>query len=119
MGYISVGIGGALGAIIRYALGTISLKMDFPLVTFLINLVGAVLIGFFVGIMMTRKDIPENAVLFLKVGFCGGFTTFSTFSLEVLNLIESNHIFTGIIYGMASVITCVIGVWIGRKIAMI
>ena len=117
MNFLAVGIGGALGAMARYGLGTIPLRGGFPYMTFLINLSGAVIIGFFVGLMMTRKEMNPNLILFVKVGVCGGFTTFSTFSLEVLNMFEDHHPVIASAYAVVSVITCVLGVWIGRKLA--
>lgn len=118
MNFLAVGFGGAIGAMARYGLGTIPLKGGFPFMTFFINLTGAVIIGFFVGLMMTKKDISPNLVLFVKVGLCGGYTTFSTFSLEVLNMFEDHHPIMAVLYAVISVVTCVFGVWIGRKLIM-
>lgn len=113
--YLYVGIGGALGAMLRYGLSTITVKMDFPVMTFITNLVGAVLIGFIVGIAANR-NISENLMLLLKTGFCGGFTTFSTFSLETLNRLEQKDYAVGAAYAVLSLVCCVIGVWIGRRL---
>lgn len=110
-------LGGAVGASARYGLGLLPVKTAFPVVTFLINLAGAVLIGFAAGIVMSREETNPNLVTFVKVGVCGGFTTFSTFSLELLNLLENDHPVIGIFYAAASVCTCVIGVWAGRRLA--
>ncbi|MEG0924656.1 MAG: fluoride efflux transporter CrcB [Anaerovoracaceae bacterium] len=121
MTFLSVGLGGAVGSMARYGLGVLSVKWNIPLMTFMINITGAIVMGFIVGITMTRKDISSNTILFFKVGLCGGFTTFSALSLEVLNMLENNHILAGVTYALASMVTCVIGVWIGiwmgRKIA--
>lgn len=116
--FLIVGLGGAIGAMSRYGLGTIAIKMDFPLTTFLINFVGAVIIGLFAGLTMSRDDISPNTALFVKVGICGGFTTFSGFSLEVMNMFEDNHAILAIVYAIVSVVTCVIGVWLGRKFVL-
>lgn len=118
MNFLAVGLGGALGAMARYGLGTIPLKGGLPFMTFFINLTGAILIGFIVGLMMTKKDISPNVILFVKVGLCGGYTTFSTFSLEVLNMFDDNHPVLAVTYAVVSVITCVLGVWIGRKLVI-
>lgn len=112
-----VALGGAIGASLRYGLGLISIKGDFPYMTFVINVIGAVVIGFFTGVAMSRDDISPNTVLFIKVGLCGGFTTFSTFSLEIFNMFEDNHVIIGTFYAVTSVVTCVLGIWIGRKLA--
>ncbi len=73
---------------LRYAIGFVPYKGDFPLLTLVINLLGAVLIGFISGI--SDKKLSDNAVLFMKTGVCGGFTTFSTFSLEAYKLFEAH-----------------------------
>ena len=118
MNYLVVALGGALGASVRYGLGNISIKDNFPYMTFVINVAGAVLIGLVVGLMMSKEDMNPYLILFAKVGVCGGFTTFSTFSLEVFDMLEDNHIFLGIVYAVASVVTCVAGVWLGRKLVI-
>lgn len=117
MNYLMVALGGAVGASLRYSLGLISIKDNFPYMTFIINVLGAIVMGFFVGITMSKEDVNPNTVLFVKVGLCGGFTTFSTFSLELFNMIEDNHIVIGFLYATLSVVTCVAGIWIGRKLA--
>ena len=79
---LCVGAGGFCGAIARYLLGLLPYQGQFPLITFIINFTGAVAIGAVVEAASIRPGmLPPNAVLFLKTGLCGGFTTFSTFSL--------------------------------------
>lgn len=114
--YLYVGIGGALGAMFRYALSTVTVRSDFPFMTFFANLIGAVLIGFIVGLASGAK-LRSDHVLFLKPGFCGGFTTFSTFSLETLTLLEQKCYVTGGCYAVCSLVCCIAGVWIGRSLA--
>ena len=79
MSFIFVALGGAIGAMGRYAISLIPIKTGFPIMTLLTNMIGAVLIGFVVGVAVSREDISPNTVLFWKTGVCGGFTTFSTF----------------------------------------
>ena len=87
MGLLCVGAGGALGAMGRYGLGLIPLGSELPLMTLLINFLGSVAIGAIVETSeLAAGALSREAVLFLKVGLCGGFTTFSTFSLETLEL---------------------------------
>ena len=82
---LCVGAGGFCGAIARYLLGLLPYQGQFPLITFVINFTGAVAIGAVVEAASIRPGmLPPNAVLFVKTGLCGGFTTFSTFSLETL-----------------------------------
>ena len=114
MGFLFVGLGGALGAMLRYALSLICVKTDFPLMTFLTNILGAFAIGLIAGIASAKKAGMPNLILFLKTGFCGGFTTFSTFSLETLTLFENGSLATGSLYAVLSFICCIIGVWLGK-----
>ena len=118
MNFLFVALGGAIGAMGRYAISLIPIKTEFPFLTFLTNVIGAILIGFIVGIASGRDDISPNTVLFWKTGVCGGFTTFSTFSLEAFNLIEGKSYFLGGIYMVLSVICCVCGILCGKKLAL-
>lgn len=114
---ICVGLGGAIGAIFRYLISLIPIKSTFPILTLVTNLSGAILIGIIVGLVMSDTDISDNQVLFWKTGICGGFTTFSTFSLEALQLIEKGKIMTGGLYIIISVALCITGVWVGNYIS--
>ena len=87
---------------------------DFPLMTFTVNFAGAVLIGAVFEAATEGSSLPDNAVLFLKTGVCGGFTTFSAFSLETLALLERGKYATGALYACGSVLACLAGVVIGR-----
>ncbi len=119
MQFIYVALGGALGALGRYVISLVPVKMEFPLLTLLTNIVGAVLIGFVVGLVETKPSISNNTILFWKTGVCGGFTTFSTFSLEAVNLIESQRYCLGGLYVILSICCCMIGVLCGRKLAIL
>lgn len=109
-----VGLGGALGAILRYSISMISVKSDIPLTTLCINIAGAILIGCIVGFYEQHALASDGLLLFLKTGLCGGFTTFSTFSLETLNLLEKQKYVLGASYALCSVILCILGVIFGR-----
>lgn len=117
MGFLFVALGGALGAMGRYGISLIPVKTEFPLMTMITNIVGALLIGFVVGIAGERENVSAEAVLFWKTGVCGGFTTFSTFSLEAVTLMEHKAYFAGGFYMVVSCIGCVIGVIGGKKLA--
>ena len=108
-----VGMGGALGAVGRYGLSLLPWRGEFPLLTLLTNLLGAVLIGFIAG-LAGRGRLNPSAALFWKTGVCGGFTTFSAFSLETLALLERGKYATGALYACGSVLACLAGVVIGR-----
>ena len=111
--FLAVGLGGALGAMGRYGISLLPLKSAFPWLTLLTNVLGALVIGFVVGVTADNAASP-NTVLFWKTGVCGGFTTFSTFSLETLRLFESSQTASGLLYAGASVVLCVLGVHIGE-----
>lgn len=114
--FLIVGLGGGLGAMARYGISLLPWKGVFPVLTLVTNLLGAVLIGFVVGIY-NSKGISENKLLFLKTGVCGGFTTFSTFSLEAWTLLERGEGALGVLYVIASVAFCLVGIWCGHLLA--
>ncbi len=111
-----VGAGGFLGAVFRYLVGLAipANNISLPVSTLLINVIGAFAIGFISGMIGNRTDFNSNLGLFLTVGVCGGFTTFSTFSLEVLTLMEGGKPAMGFIYAFLSFAFCVAGVILGR-----
>ncbi len=118
MNFLFVALGGAVGAMGRYAISLIPVRADFPVLTLVTNILGAVLIGFVVGVAGSRSDISQKTVLFWKTGVCGGFTTFSTFSLEAFDLLESRSYFAGGCYMLLSVVCCILGIICGKKLAM-
>lgn len=112
MGFLFVGLGGAVGTMLRYAISLIPYKGGFPLLTFVTNILGALLIGFIVG-YASKRNVNDSLMLFLKTGLCGGFTTFSTFSLEAYNLFVSGSKILAVCYAVLSAVCCIIGVWLG------
>lgn len=108
-----VGLGGFIGSVLRYLISMIPVKNDhsFPIHTFIINIVGAFVIGCIVAAVAKNKNIDPNLVLFLKVGICGGFTTFSTFSLEASNLMKSGHVGIALSYVILSVVLGIVAVF--------
>ena len=119
MSFLFVALGGALGAMGRYAISLIPVRTGFPILTLATNILGALLIGFIVGLTEKREGISPTAVLFWKTGVCGGFTTFSTFSLEALALLEEKRYFAGGAYILLSVTCCLAGVLLGKRAAML
>ena len=117
MNFICVALGGALGAIGRYSISLIPIKSELPFLTLITNILGAMLIGFIVGIADSKSNISQNTSLFWKAGVCGGFTTFSTFSLEAFNLLEKGKYSLCLTYIMLSVIGCVFGVYLGKRLS--
>lgn len=108
-----IALGGALGAVARYGLGNAvhSLwSLRFPAGTFLVNVLGSFLIGV-VFVLITEKGyIHPDWRSVLMVGFLGAFTTFSTFSLETVSLLESGQWVTALVYVLSSLIACVTAV---------
>ncbi|MFR1686285.1 MAG: fluoride efflux transporter CrcB [Massilimicrobiota timonensis] len=113
--FLWVGLGGAIGSIFRYTLSLLPIKSSFPILTLITNLLGAFIIGVVVG-LFEKQYLSSQIHLFLKTGLCGGFTTFSTFSLETLTLLENGMIFMAIIYALISVVGCIMGVYLGKMI---
>lgn len=113
---LAVGAGGFIGSVFRYLIGLALFlnKWDIPLHTLAVNVIGAVIIGMIVKSAESYEAVNETAVLLLKVGVCGGFTTFSTFSLESLELLQSGKWLLFGAYVAASLVLCIGGVFAGR-----
>lgn len=111
-----VGIGGFIGSAVRYLIGKIPMKnpASFPVNTLLINIAGSFLIGIIAAAVAKNNHINPRLILFLKVGICGGFTTFSTFSLETGELIKSGAFFTAFVYVIASAGLGILAVMAGQ-----
>lgn len=113
---ILVGIGGGVGSILRYLVKVAAEKIygnSFPLATFTANMLGCLLIGLLLGYFTKNQNIPSDWSLLLITGFCGGFTTFSTFSSENLGLIQSGNYFTAMAYILGSLVLGVLAVFAG------
>lgn len=112
-----VGAGGAAGAILRYLIGLLSFpsKNGFPLKTFLINVIGCFAIGI-IAALAEKNSLSPKLVLFLKVGVCGGFTTFSSFALETQTLIQKGSSLIASLYVALSVLFGILAVFAAEKI---
>jgi CrcB protein len=115
---IAVGFGGFLGAICRYLCNLIPQgSVSFPVTTMIINFTGALLIGVFSALPAALGlPVDPRLNLFLTTGLCGGFTTFSTFSLETVKLFDNGKFIMGIGYALLSVTCCLVAIYCGRLI---
>lgn len=118
MNFLFVGIGGALGAALRYGISSIPVRTEFPVWTLIINIGAAVIIGFFGGLTV-RKNLPEELRLFVQTGFCGGFSTLSALSLEAYNMNQDGKTLLAGFYCVISLAACLAGVWAGEKLALL
>lgn len=115
--FLLVGAGGAIGAMARFGFASLIGRlwpMGFPLATLLINIIGSAAMGIFIGLM--ARWLPawqSEARLFFAVGILGGFTTFSTFSLDAIVLIERGDWLAAGAYVLLSVVLCLIGLYLG------
>jgi len=119
--FLFVSLGGGVGSILRYLISISIGKWanNSTYATFIVNILGCLIIGTLIGIMEKHQTISNNFYnlkLLLITGFCGGFTTFSTFALENINMIESGKIFPAILYTSLSIILGLMSVFLGMYI---
>lgn len=116
---VLVGIGGGIGSILRYVsswLITKNVSTNFPLATFSVNILGCFLIGILIGIFGKQLSPNEDLKYLFITGFCGGYTTFSTFSAENIQLIQSGNYLTPAIYIASSVLFGILAVFLGMTL---
>lgn len=116
--WLAVAMGGALGSLARFWLAAVMTSLTgprFPWGTLLINVLGSFVIGFVAGVTLTAERVSMHPDLrvFLMVGVCGGFTTFSAFSLQTLELMQAANVWPALGYVGASVALCLVAVWAG------
>lgn len=114
-----VGLGGFAGSVLRYLLGLLSSSDQggFPFVTLFINVSGAFLIGFLAAYFARNATLDEHVMLFFRIGLCGGYTTFSAFSLEAFRMLQRGDAAMTLLYAILSVVVCIVAVFIGQYCA--
>ena len=118
---IYVALGGALGSVSRYLLGTwtqtLSKSIDFPYGTLVVNLIGCFVIGFLSQLAEARGAFTPESRVFIFIGLLGGFTTFSAFGNDTINLLRDGETFNALANVGANVILGLALVWFGRMVA--
>ena len=121
MHWLAVAVGGALGAMARYAVSILVFNYSsdkFPYATLSVNVLGSFIMGILFVIIVERAALPVEMRSLLMVGFLGAFTTFSTFSLDALSLWQNGHLFVALVYVLATVVLCLVAIsssiWLAR-----
>jgi CrcB protein len=121
MNWIAVAVGGALGAMARYALSTWVFQVSsnkFPYATLTVNVLGSFVMGILFVVIIERTALPVEMRNLWMIGFLGAFTTFSTFSLDALGLWQNGHLFMALLYVLATVVLCLLAIsssiWLTR-----
>lgn len=119
---LAVAIGGGLGAALRYLLSGAVYRVlgtDFPYGTLAVNLLGSLLLGWLMEATEYGASAAPMLRLFLGVGLCGGFTTFSTFSYETMRLLSDGVYLQALLNVAGSVGLCILGIWLGMLLARV
>ncbi len=122
MDYVWIGVGAAVGANARYVLGQLvarRLGSDFPFGTLIINVTGSLLIGLIFTLLADRLLADTHWRLLLVIGLLGGYTTFSTFSLETIAMLQVGRWVPAFVYAGASVMLSLLGCYVGVILARI
>ncbi len=120
-----IGFAGGLGSMARYWLGSWASRafgdrVSLPLATISVNILGSLLMGLLVGVIASRGEVDDRWRMILGIGFLGGFTTYSSFALETVGLLEEKTIANAAIYLLLTLLcagfACFVGLYIGRRI---
>lgn len=111
-----VAAGGALGSVARFLISKWLTSTAFPWGTFVVNITGCFMIGLLWAISLKNSFMPDHIKLFLMTGVCGGFTTFSAFSLESISLLREGKFFLFLVYSLGSLALGFMATYIGIKL---
>ncbi len=114
--FLLVGLGGCIGSMMRYATWYFFRSTTFPAATLLVNIAGSLVIGIVIGLSIKDVDFSQGWKLFLATGICGGFTTFSAFSIENLQMLQNSKYFLSLAYICSSIIFGIAAAWLGFKL---
>ena len=118
--FAGVFFGGAIGSVCRYSVGLLLARFThqgFPVATFAVNVIGSFCIGLFYAMALQQPGFSAGWRLFLLTGFCGGFTTFSAFAIENVQLLQQGHYGTFALYSAGSFVMCLLAVVAGLYLA--
>lgn len=113
---LAVFIGGGTGAVLRYLAGVLAVKVlnvNLPVSTFVVNIAGCFILGFLFALFVSKPEVNPALKLALTAGFCGGLTTFSTFSLELFEMLKNAQYMQVFVYLVSSLAVGLLAVWIG------
>ncbi len=118
--FLMIFIGGGAGSLVRYYLGrliALYYPTAFPIGTFGVNVIACFVLGLILGMANQKQILSESSKMFWAVGFCGGFSTFSTFSAETVSLLQVGLSVTAMLYVILSVVICLVAFFAGQFVA--
>jgi len=115
--FLLVGLGGFIGSLARYSVSLLIRPSGFPFATLLVNLAGSFLIGIIIAVSIRNPQLKPEWRLFLATGFCGGFTTFSAFAIENLELLRNGQYGYSIAYVAGSIVLGIFAAYLGFSLA--
>ncbi len=117
--YLAIAIGGAIGACLRFAISEWMLHLfgrAFPFGTLLVNILGSFVIGLLYGLLITEQIAPNPWRIFVGIGVLGAFTTFSTFSMDTVLLLQQGDWLKAVVNVVLNVVLCLTLAWLGLKL---